>query len=102
MRCLSDYTGSGPIWLSVEDGLESLSRLPNPREAYRLSITKNQILIQAQAAHGLFNGVQTLLQLLPPIPAEEIRLESLQVTHFYQPVHAMPQACAITPTISRV
>ena len=68
------------MWLSVQQDLEFLERLPNPKEAYRLTVTDNQVLIEAQAAHGLFNGVQTFLQLLPPSPAEEIRIESLQVS----------------------
>lgn len=34
-------------------------------EGYELEVTKKQILIRANAANGLFYGVQTLLQLLP-------------------------------------
>ena len=33
-------------------------------EAYRLSVTQNRILITANTAHGIFNGIQTLLQLM--------------------------------------
>ncbi len=35
-------------------------------EAYKLNVTKNQILIEAANSKGLFYGVQTLRQLLPP------------------------------------
>ena len=72
--------GAGPIWLCVQPELESLSKLPNSREAYRLSSTDSGILIQAQAAHGLFNGVQTLLQLLPPTEGQDIQLENMQAS----------------------
>ena len=35
----------------------------------------------AQEAHGLFNGVQSLVQLLPPTPMQEnIRLSCLKVS----------------------
>ncbi len=34
-------------------------------EGYTLSITKKRVVISASGAHGLFYGVQTLLQLLP-------------------------------------
>lgn len=36
----------------------------NKEEAYHLSITKDNILVEAATAHGLFNGLQTLRQLL--------------------------------------
>jgi hexosaminidase len=35
-------------------------------EGYELEVTKNRIVIKANAANGLFYGIQTLLQLLPP------------------------------------
>lgn len=43
---------------------EGLSKLGN--EGYRLSAFKNGVKIEAAAPAGLFYGVQTLLQLLPP------------------------------------
>ena len=33
-------------------------------EAYKLSVTPNKIVITANTAHGVYNGIQTLLQLL--------------------------------------
>ena len=44
-----------------------LPNLEQPREAYTLSINPQYVEIQASAAAGLFYGVQTLLQLLPPV-----------------------------------
>jgi hexosaminidase len=44
--------------VSVPDTLE--------REGYLLNITKNRILLQANQPAGLFRGVQTVRQLLPP------------------------------------
>ncbi|CAN5437575.1 hypothetical protein BH20BAC1_BH20BAC1_00350 [soil metagenome] len=33
-------------------------------EAYHLSVTQNKILITANTAHGIYNGIQTLIQLI--------------------------------------
>ncbi|MDQ2864380.1 MAG: family 20 glycosylhydrolase, partial [Bacteroidota bacterium] len=35
----------------------------SPDEAYKLSVTQDKILITANTAHGIYNGVETLLQL---------------------------------------
>jgi hexosaminidase len=37
------------------------------REAYHLAVTPKGILLEASSASGLFYGVQTLLQLMPPL-----------------------------------
>ena len=50
-------------------------------EVYELDISEAGVLITAQEAHGLFNGVQSLVQLLPPTPMQEnIRLSCLRVS----------------------
>ncbi len=50
-------------------------------EVYELEISEAGVLLTAQEAHGLFNGVQSLIQLLPPTPVQEnIRLSCLRVS----------------------
>lgn len=48
----------GPIKLSIAAGL--------PAEGYRLKVTPQGVLIEGGDSAGVFYGVQTLLQLLPP------------------------------------
>lgn len=36
----------------------------SPTEAYNLSVTGNKVLLSANAVHGIFNGIQTLRQLM--------------------------------------
>lgn len=56
----------GDIQLTrVVEPLDSLANLSVPSEAYELEITDDAIAIRAMENHGLFNGVQTLIQLLP-------------------------------------
>ena len=49
--------GSSLIELEVGTGIES--------EGYHLVVTQNEIKIHGGDAHGVFHGIQTLLQLLP-------------------------------------
>lgn len=70
-----------PILLSVEsEGVPSLEGLPHVNEAYDLHITDMGIAIRASGAHGLFNGVISLLQLLPPCAPmnDDIKLECME------------------------
>ena len=46
------------ISLNLVEGMDS--------EAYRLSVSSTQIVIEASDAAGIFYGVQTLLQMMPP------------------------------------
>lgn len=55
----------GGILLSRVAGPHKLSELSVPGEAYELEVTPDGIVIRALECHGLFNGVQTLIQLLP-------------------------------------
>lgn len=38
-----------------------------PKEAYNLSVTPKGIILQASSSSGLFYGIQSLLQMMPPI-----------------------------------
>lgn len=70
-----------PVLLSVEsEGVPTLEGLPHIHEAYDLRITDMGIAVRANAAHGLFNGVISLLQLLPPCApmSSDIKLECME------------------------
>jgi hexosaminidase len=49
------------IWLTTNDASATLGD-----EGYKLTVTTNSVIIRARTQAGLFYGVQTLLQLLPP------------------------------------
>lgn len=55
---VSDVPVHNGISMRLTDGMES--------EAYRLEISNSQVLIEASDAAGIFYGVQTLLQMMPP------------------------------------
>ena len=62
----SSTAGDGDILLTrVTEPLQSLADMAVPSEAYELEIAEDGIVIRALENHGLFNGVQTLIQLLP-------------------------------------
>ena len=61
--------------------ISTLAPLPNDQEAYELNVSESSILIRAHAAHGVFHGVQTLIQLLPPNHSDGgISLDCVQVS----------------------
>ena len=61
----SDSASAGDILLTrVTESLESLGDMAVPSEAYELEVAEDSV-IRAIENHGLFNGVQTLIQLLP-------------------------------------
>ena len=61
---ISPPVGKTPVDAILLRTEDSLSRLG--QEGYRLSAAKNGVKIEAASPAGLFYGVQTLLQLLPP------------------------------------
>lgn len=58
-----------------------LASLTNNDEAYELVVAEDGVRIQGNRPHGIFNGVQSLIQLLPcqPPQAADIVLDCLQV-----------------------
>ena len=50
------------------------------KEWYNLSISKNEVIVKATEAHGIFYGLQTLIQLLPLEKSLEIKLPCLNIT----------------------
>lgn len=68
------------ILLSRIAAPHKLSELSVPSEAYELAITPDGVVIRAIECHGLFNGVQTLLQLFPTTPSlDAISLQCIRV-----------------------
>ncbi|SNC77715.1 hexosaminidase [Hymenobacter gelipurpurascens] len=53
--------GSGDIYLSLRPALDSLGA-----EGYTLSVQPSQVVLAARDPHGVFLGLQTIRQLLPP------------------------------------
>lgn len=58
-----------------------LAELKNNDEAYLLEVREDGIVIQGNRPHGVFNGVQSLIQLLPCQASQtsDILLDCLQV-----------------------
>lgn len=72
-----------PILLSCEaDGVASLEGFPHIDEAYEMHINEAGIAIRAEKPHGLFNGVISLMQLLPPYAqmSGDIKLDCVEVS----------------------
>lgn len=55
---LSDIPVPGGVSMRLVDGMES--------EAYRLTVSDAQVIIEASDPAGIFYGVQTFLQMMPP------------------------------------
>ncbi len=56
----------GDIELELDPGIKVGSHKLAQDEGYQLTVTTERVLIRAASTHGLFNGIQTLRQLLPP------------------------------------
>ena len=64
MTNVISFSGSAEkktIFLKINTGLSI------PKEAYNLTVSPKGVLLEASSPSGLFYGVQTLLQLMPPI-----------------------------------
>jgi hexosaminidase len=48
----------------IEMSIAKVNAIVNPEEAYQLKVNKNKISIVANTAHGIFNAIQTLEQLM--------------------------------------
>lgn len=51
------------------------------QEGYHMLIDHDKILIEGSAPHGIFYGIQTLRQILPPVKSQpSVRLPSIEIT----------------------
>lgn len=64
LRVTRGHAHAGDIALST--ATPRALRHDKSGEGYQLDVTKHRVLLQAPTAHGLFDGVQTIRQLLPP------------------------------------
>jgi len=48
-------------------------------EAYKLTITNKTIVVKAESNHGFFNGINTLLQLIPSEKKENAKISCLEI-----------------------
>lgn len=62
--------------------LEIATRLLKSSNEYELISNYEQIVIYANSENGLFYGVQTLIQLLPQVKAEQLIIPSVSITDY--------------------
>ena len=63
-----EYGAKESIFLKLNSGLNM------GIEDYHLNVTPDGVLIEAAAPNGLFYGVQTLIQLMPPSPKQQTEI----------------------------
>jgi len=68
----------GSIFLKLDSALEM------PKEGYRIEISNRGVTIEASAPNGLFYGVQTLIQMMPPDAKKlnKIKLQMAQIVDY--------------------
>lgn len=75
---ISDATGFSSPMASAGNSGTLLFQLSDDKElgeeGYRLSVSTDRLLLSAYKPHGIFNGIQSVLQLLPP----EIKANTVQ------------------------
>lgn len=62
--------------------LEIVTRLLKNSNEYELISNYEQVVIYANSENGLFYGVQTLIQLLPHVKAEQLIIPSVSITDY--------------------
>lgn len=72
---VSETEEDGSLCLKLDD------KLNMGKEDYHLKVTSKGVIIEAAAPNGLFYGVQTLVQLMPPTPKQlqEIVLPAVEI-----------------------
>lgn len=65
--------------METDSEISTEMKLPNAAEAYQLLVSDRLVQIKATTANGLFNGVQSFLQLLPPTEARKLEINQVQV-----------------------
>jgi hexosaminidase len=67
--------GKGSILLQLDENLKL------GKEEYHLTVTSDGVAVEAASPNGLFYGVQTLIQLMPPLPKQlaEIILPAVEI-----------------------
>lgn len=72
---ISEKGDKGSVFLKLDENLKL------GKEDYHLSVTNDEVLIEAATPNGLFYGTQTLIQLMPSTPkqATEIILPGVEI-----------------------
>ena len=81
----SDLSDRTVFKLTVEDELAGLEGLRHGQEGYEVKVSGDMVSVRAVSAHGLFNGMQTVLQLLPATrsaSSSSILLQDIQVKFY--------------------
>jgi hexosaminidase len=71
----SETGDKGSIFLKLDESLKL------GKEDYNLTVSSKGVVIEAAAPNGLFYGIQTLIQLMPPVPKQlqEIILPAVEI-----------------------
>ena len=72
---VSESGDKGSLFLKLDENLKL------GKEDYNLTVSSKGVVIEAAAPNGLFYGVQTLIQLMPPVPKQlqEVILPAVEI-----------------------